>query len=182
MFKGAKRCPTPVLDEDIIRQMFIMAYSQLASRREEVAADVNDILSFLSDCTAIDRQIAVQNEKLDEINTLLRAEIQNNAATAIAPDEFDAKFKKLQERYMTIEKKLAELKAQKTERNNRRTLIKGFLTQLVNSPADKWDDRIWISTLEIATANSDGSVDFKFYNGQSIHVDAIKKKRKKRGD
>ena len=182
MFKGAKRCPTPVLDEDIIRQMFIMAYSQLASRREEVAADVHDILSLLSDCTAIDRQIAVQNEKLDEINTLLRAEIQNNAATAIAPDEFDAKFKKLQERYMTIEKKLAELKAQKTERNNRRTLIKGFLTQLVNSPTDKWDDRIWISTLEIATANSDGSVDFKFYNGQSIHVDAIKKKRKKRGD
>ena len=83
---------------------------------------------------------------------------------------------------MTVESKIADLQAQKSERNNRRTLIKSFLAELEKSTDDRWDDRIWISTLEIATANADGSVDFKFYNGQSIHVDAFKKKRKKRGD
>ena len=119
MFKGQKRCSTPVLDEERIKRMFMEAYYQLENSREKVIADVKEMLLTIVDFTAIDKQIDTREEKLEEISTLVRAEIQNNAIQANMQDSFDAKLERLRERYDATEAALADLRQQKLERLNR---------------------------------------------------------------
>ena len=42
-------------------------------------------------------------------------------------------------------------------------------------PIEMWDERLWVTTLDSATMFPDGSMEFRFYNGQSIRVDSEKK-------
>jgi len=181
MFKGKERCCTPHLDETRIKEMFLEAYSQLSSRRAQVMADVQMMLKLLTDCTDIDEQLDALNEELEEINTLVRAEIQNNASRPDMQETFDAKFEKLRDRYESVESKIAGLRAKRNEREDRRIRILTFLKEFEQRPAvERWDDQLWVMTLETATIHSDGNVDFKFYNGQTIRVDSGITKRKRR--
>ena len=152
--------------------MFMIAYYRLENCREQVLADVKKLLAEITDCSAIDKQIAVREEELEEINTLVRVEIQNNASQANMQEAFDARFERLRERYDAAEAAIAELRKQKFDRKNRERLIGLFLDEFSRTdPIEMWDDRLWVMLLDSATVYRDSSMEFKFYGGQSIHVE-----------
>ena len=174
--KGQPRCTTPVTDEEQIKRMFMNAYQQLESCRDKVLADVKKMLATITDFSAIDAEIASREEELEEIGTLVRSEIQNNATQANKQDEFDAKFERLRERFDATEAAIKDLQQQKTERQNRQTRIALFMREIEREdPIEMWDERLWVTTLDSATMFPDGSMEFRFYNGQSIRVDSEKK-------
>ena len=176
MFKGQKRCSTPVLDEERIKRMFMEAYYQLENSREKVIADVKEMLLTIVDFTAIDEQIDAREEELEEISTLVRAEIQNNARQANMQDSFDAKLERLRDRYDATEAALADLRQQKVERLNRQKRIALFLREIEREePIKMWDDRLWVTTLDHAVSYPDDRLEFRFYNGQSITITDEKK-------
>ena len=152
------------------------AYQQLESCRDKVLADVKKMLATITDFSAIDAEIASREEELEEIGTLVRSEIQNNATQANKQDEFDAKFERLRERFDATEAAIKDLQQQKTERQNRQTRIALFMREIEREdPIEMWDERLWVTTLDSATMFPDGSMEFRFYNGQSIRVDSEKK-------
>ena len=170
--KGPDKCKTPTVDEEYIKRMFMIAYYRLENCREQVLADVKKLLAEITDCSAIDKQIAVREEELEEINTLVRVEIQNNASQANMQEAFDARFERLRERYDATEAAIAELRKQKFDRKNRERLIGLFLDEFSRTdPIEMWDDRLWVMLLDSATVYRDSSMEFKFYGGQSIHVE-----------
>ena len=174
--KGQPRCSTPVTDEEQIKRMFMKAYYQLDSCRETVISDVKKMLATITDFSEIDEQIASHEAELDELNTLIRSAIQNNASQANMQDSFDAKFERLRERYDATEASIKDLKEQKAERVNRQRRIALFLRELDREePVEMWDERLWVTTLDSATMFPDGSMEFRFYNGQSIRVKSEKK-------
>ena len=174
--KGQPRCSTPVTDEEQIKRMFMKAYYQLDSCRETVISDVKKMLATITDFSDIDEQIATHEAELDELNTLIRSAIQNNASQANMQDSFDAKFERLCERYDATEASIKDLKEQKAERVNRQRRIALFLRELDREePVEMWDERLWVTTLDSATMFPDGSMEFRFYNGQSIRVKSEKK-------
>lgn len=170
--KGPAKCKTPTLDEAYIKRMFMAAYYRLESCREQVLSDVEKMIEEITDCTIIDSQIRAREEELDEINTLVRVEIQNNASKSDMQETFDARFERLRERYDATEAALADLRQQKVDRINRRRHIGLFMTEFARmDPVEMWDDRLWVMLLESATVFYDSSMEFCFYNGQSIHVE-----------
>ena len=67
---------------------------------------------------------------------------------------------------------IAELRKQKFDRKNRERLIGLFLDEFSRTdPIEMWDDRLWVMLLDSATVYRDSSMEFKFYGGQSIHVE-----------
>ncbi len=152
-------------------------YYQLENSREKVIADVKEMLLTIVDFTAIDEQIDAREEELEEISTLVRAEIQNNARQANMQDSFDAKLERLRERYDATEAALADLRQQKVERLNRQKRIALFLREIEREePIKMWDDRLWVTTLDHAVSYPDGRLEFRFYNGQSITITDEKKR------
>lgn len=66
------------------------AYFQLESSREKVLADVKKLLASLTDYSSIEEQIAAREAELEEIGTLVRVAIQNNASRANMPAVFSS--------------------------------------------------------------------------------------------
>lgn len=169
--KGQKKCTTPVTDEEQIKRMFMKAYFQLESCRDKVLADVKKMLVSITDSSEIDEQIDSREAELEELSTLIRAAIQSNASQANMQDSFDAKFERLRERYDATEAAISDLRQQKAELLNRQRRITMFLRGFEREePSEMWDERLWVTTLDSATIFPDGSMEFRFYNGQSILV------------
>lgn len=176
--KGKPKCSTPAIDEEQIKRMFMKAYFQLENCRDKVLDDVRKLLASITDFSVIDAQIAAKEEERDEINTLVRAEIQNNASRSNMQDVFDAKFERLRERYDAVEATLNDLHQQKANQLNRQSRIALFLKEIDREePVEMWDERIWVTTLDSATIFPDGSMEFRFYNGQSIRVEPENKEK-----
>lgn len=170
--KGQKKCTTPVIDEDQIKRMFMNAYFQLDNCRDKVLADVKIMLESIMDFSEIDKQIKAREAELDEISTLIRSAIQNNASQANMQDSFDAKLERLRERYDAIETTINDLRQQKAERIDRQRRATLFLKEFEREdPIEMWDDRLWVTTLDSATIFPDGSMEFRFYNGQNVMVE-----------
>ena len=45
-------------------------------------------------------------------------------------------------------------------------------------PVEMWDERLWVTFLDSATIFPDGSMEFRFYNGQKIRVQPDSPKEK----
>lgn len=146
------------------------AYRQLNSCHDQVVADVRDMISELLNTDILDAQIADRQQEINEISTLVRAEIQSNATHANMQDSFDERFERLQKRYNTASAALADLQQQKAERSNRLNRITTFLQELEGSQTSAlWDDRL-CQLLEKACVFADSSIEFSFYNGTTIRV------------
>ena len=177
--KGQKRCTTPVTDEEQIKRMFMNAYFQLESCREKVLADVKKLLASITDCSSIEEQISTREAELEEIGTLVRVAIQDNASQANMQEAFDAKFERLRERYDAAEAAIKDLHKQKAEQINRQSRIALFLREFEHEePVEMWDERLWVTFLDSATIFPDGSMEFMFYNGQKIRVQPDSPKEK----
>lgn len=177
--KGQKRCTTPVTDEEQIKRMFMNAYFQLESCREKVLADVKKLLASITDCSSIEEQLSTREAELEEIGTLVRVAIQDNASQANMQEAFDAKFERLRERYDAAEAAIKDLQKQKAEQINRQSRIALFLREFEHEePVEMWDERLWVTFLDSATIFPDGSMEFMFYNGQKIRVQPDSPKEK----
>lgn len=119
---------------------------QLDNCRDKVLADVKIMLESIMDFSEIDKQIKAREAELDEISTLIRSAIQNNASQANMQDSFDAKLERLRERYDAIETTINDLRQQKAERIDRQRRATLFLKEFEREdPIEMWDDRLWVT-------------------------------------
>lgn len=171
-FKGDKKCPSPVLREEQIKGMFMVAYDALTSSRTQIAADTRAMVAKLTDCTQIDGQITEAEQVLDEVSVLIRAAIHDHAQQAGDQTAFNKRYGELEARYTAAQERLAELNKQKEERLDRKRRISRFLDDLKRAePLDRWDDRLWQMLVEKAVVQENGSINFVFFNGKVIHVE-----------
>ena len=171
-FKGDKKCPSPVLREEQIKGMFMVAYDALTSSRTQIAADTRAMVAKLTDCTQIDGQITEAEQVLDEVSVLIRAAIHDHAQQAGDQSAFNKRYSELEARYTAAQERLAELNKQKEERLYRKRRISRFLDDLKREePLDRWDDRLWQMLVEKAVVQENGSIDFVFFNGKVIPVE-----------
>ena len=171
-FKGDKKCPSPVLREEQIKGMFMVAYDALTSSRTQIAADTRAMVAKLTDCTQIDGQITEAEQVLDEVSVLIRAAIHDHAQQAGDQTAFNKRYGELEARYTAAQERLAELNKQKEEHLDRKRRISRFLDDLKRAePLDRWDDRLWQMLVEKAVVQENGSIDFVFFNGKVIPVE-----------
>ena len=102
-FKGDKKCPSPVLREEQIKGMFMVAYDALTSSRTQIAADTRAMVAKLTDCTQIDGQITEAEQVLDEVSVLIRAAIHDHAQQAGDQTAFNKRYGELEARYTAMQ-------------------------------------------------------------------------------
>lgn len=74
------------------------------------------------------------------------------------------------DRFEAAAAKLAELNEKKQARDDQACMIGGFLFELRgrDEALTEFDPYIWAITLDVVTANNDGSLVFKFRNGLEV--------------
>lgn len=169
-FKGEKRCMTPHLVEDDIRQRFIAAFNKVYSVRKQLIKDCGIILEILTDTKAEDDKLAELALEEQVTGELARKCIEDNARGITEKREFDMQYARIEERYIAIETEIGNQKSAKEEKTKKTADIWLFMKELEkrDEPLRQFDDMLWLSTIESATLKNDGSLMFRFKNGTEI--------------
>ena len=69
---GSEKCQAPHLYEADIQKAFVEAFNRLYGDRERLIGDYAEIITMLTDTTALDNEIAVQQSERDVVMELMR--------------------------------------------------------------------------------------------------------------
>ncbi len=169
-YEGESRCTTPNLDEDEIKGRFHQAFATLFSAKERVLDECRTIQTALTDCTAIDEELVNLLEEMELLAAMTRQCIEENSRNAQDQDEFNAKYNRLVEKYETAKAKVETLQTQRAARLNEADSIGAFMFTLyeMETAAQEFDPKLWITAIDRATVHSDGTITFCFIGGMKI--------------
>lgn len=173
-FKGEAKCETPTLDTDTIQQMFLAAYNQLMTNRDQLLRDCETMRELVNDCPALDAEIDSLNEEIQVVAGLVSQCIKENATTEQSQDDYAKKYNRLVKRYEKATARLKGVTEERESRMQRDRELRIFIGSIEKQPLilNAWDERLWVGLLDTATVNSNNSITFRFKNGTEITIQA----------
>lgn len=172
-FKGDKKCATPHLDAETIQQKFLIAYNLLMKNRDGVIGDCELMRLAVSDCTALDAEIDRLSEEIEVVAEMVKSCVKENASAAQSQEEYTKKYNALVKRYEKATKRVDELGAERTRKQDRNRELRLFIESIKEQPLvlESWNERLWVGLLQKATVFHDGRMVFEFKNGTEIEVE-----------
>lgn len=169
-FKNEKKCQTPTLSEDEIKQRFLIAYNDLMGSRSTVLADCELIRKTLCDTTALDAEMQQEQDEMTVVSELMQAHIKKNASVAQSQEAYALETERIEKRYNAALEHYNALEAEKGRRMRKNKELKAFIAILKQQPltVSEWDERLWITLLDTATVQWNGRIVFRFKSGKEI--------------
>ena len=124
----------------------------------------------LTDCALIDARLAELYQEKEVIAELIRKCIEQNSQSAQSQEEYLSRYNTLVKRYEAAKTKAGALEQKRADRMARADAMDGFIFELAerDEVLTEFDDKLWIATIEKATAYHDGGLVFTFNNGMKI--------------
>lgn len=93
---------------------------------------------------------------------------QENAA--VPAEAFNSKYNGYEQCYEEVRKNVEKLQTQKEERQIQADSISAFMFELheLDEPITVFDDKLWLSVIDIEMVRCDGTLVFKFRNGMEV--------------
>ncbi len=169
-FKNMKRCATPTLTEDEIKQRFLTAYNDLMGNRSTVLADCELIRQTLCDTTALDAEMQQEQDEMAIVSELMQAHIKKNASVAQSQEAYGLETERIENRYNAAFEHYNALEAEQDRRVRKSKELNAFIMMLKKQPLaiTEWNERLWITLLDTATVQPDGRIVFRFKSGREI--------------
>ncbi len=170
--KGSPKCQTPTLTEEDIKKKFVEAYNQLMINKEQVIDDTKDVINLLTDTTEVDAKIVECENELDIVSDLVKKLVRDNSKEQQNQNDYAKKYEELETRYDKARKLHDELVEEKETKIGKMKTLNSYLSDFDKNGTiiDKWDDNIWMTALENAIVNRDGTITFNFIVGKSIKI------------
>lgn len=169
-FKNEDRCRTPKLTEEEIKRRFLVAYNELMGNRTMVLADCELIRWTLCDTTQLDAEMQREHDEMTVASELMKTHIKKNASVAQSQDAYALEAGRIEERYNTAFEQYTALEAERDKRVRKSKELITFIAMLKKQPlvVTEWNERLWITLLDTATVQRDGSIMFRFKSGAEI--------------
>lgn len=144
-FKGGERCLTPTVDTEIIQQLFIKAYNQMMGNKKQIIEDCELMRKKLTDFKSLDADIECQFEETQVVAELVKAAVNDNAATAQSQKAYLEKYEALTQRYETAAAELERLQNLRTLCSQKDKAMALYIRTLKKHPTvlSEWNDTIW---------------------------------------
>lgn len=170
-FDGRK-CTTPHLDENTIKQIFVKALNILGAERETIIAGFEEIkdTAFTTDALAAEAEMLA-----GEVNTvaeLIQKCIDENARIAQDQVEYQKRYDALVQRFETTKDRLNEVQANIAKKNAQRQMMENFMNMLRSLPKqiDMFDEETWYALCDYITVYNKEDIRVTFKNGTVIPV------------
>jgi len=169
-FKNEEKCQTPTLTEEEIKSRFLVAYNDLMGNRSTVLADCELIRQTLCDTTALDAEMQQEQDEMAVVSELMQAHIKKNASVAQSQEAYALETERIEKRYNAALERYTTLEKEIEMRMRKSNEISAFITTLKKQPltVPEWNERLWITLLDIAIVQRDGSIVFRFKSGREI--------------
>ncbi len=140
--------------------------------KEQVINDANEVIKALTDNSLIDNAINETESELEVISELVRKLVRENASHSQSQDDYTKKYKELEARYDKAKSELDELNDEKQIRKGKLLELNSYLASFkeAGETITDWDDNLWMTVLDKAIVNRDGTITFKFIVGIDISI------------
>ena len=169
-FKNGEHCRTPHFDEETIKTRFIAAFNTLFKNRATLLDDCRLMQLELTDSSAIDEKLSELYQELDVVAELTRKCVEQNSQSAQSQGDYIARYNAIVKKYDAAKTKAEALQRKRADRMAQADAMGGFMFELSerDEALTEFNDRLWISTIEKATAYHDGRLVFTFKNSLEI--------------
>lgn len=133
-FKGGERCLMPTVDTETIQQLFIKAYNQMMGNKKQIIEDCELMRKKLTDFKSLDADIECQLEETQVVAELVKAAVNDNAATAQSQKAYLEKYEALTQRYETAAAELERLQNHRTLRSQKDNAMALYIRTLKKQP------------------------------------------------
>ena len=171
-FKGDKKCTTPHLYEDDIKELFVVALSKLMVNREALLEDGRLIRHELMDTAAIDTECEELLQEMDVVAGLIQKCVNENAVQAIDQDEYINRYNALVERHEKTQSRYDSLQKKRERRLLQADVMSGFLFAIteLDTLQLQFNSALWHATVDHVTVYADECLEFHFMNGIDVEV------------
>ena len=100
----------------------------------------------------------------------MKAHIKKNASVAQSQNTYTLEAGRIEERYNAALEHYTALETERNKRLRKSKELTTFIAVLGKQPlvVTEWNERLWITLLDTATVQRDGSIMFRFKSGREI--------------
>ena len=169
-FKGERKCDTPLLTEERLKELYLAALGEYLSDRDAAIDQLRYAQRMLTDTDFIDEDIQALEEELTTITGMLRLCIAENAANTMTEETYRVTHAELCNRFEETEAKLAALQKQRDKMKADAITIGGMMFELgeLDTLPVTFDEKLWHGTIDHVTVHADERVVFHFKDGKEI--------------
>lgn len=169
-FKGERKCETPHLTEERLKELYLAALGGYLSDRDAAIDQLRYAQRMLTDTDFIDEDIQALEEELTTITGMLRLCIAENAANTMTEETYRVTHAELCNRFEETEAKLAALQKQRDKMKADAITIGGMMFELgeLDTLPVTFDEKLWHGTIDHVTVHADERVVFHFKDGKEI--------------
>ena len=126
----------------------------------------------LCDCTEVDREIGEVLQETEVLAEMVQRSIDENSRVAQDQGEYNKRYEGLLQRYEAASEKLAVLQEKRTERQKKVDAIGRFIQRLAerDEPLTEFTAGLWIDSVETVVVQADGTMAFRFQDGNNVTV------------
>ena len=169
-FKGERKCETPHLTEERLKELYLAALGEYLSDRDAAIDQLRYAQRMLTDTDFIEEDIRALEEELTTITGMLRLCIAENAANTMTEETYRITHAELCNRFEETEAKLAALHKQRDKMKADAITIGGMMFELgeLDTLPVTFDEKLWHGTIDHVTVHADERVVFMFKDGKEI--------------
>ena len=167
---GKHRCQTPALREKDIQDRFVSAFNSMQTDRTAYILACEVTRDTFANTKTIDAEMDELLREMEVVAELTRKCIAENSATAQDQTEYTDRYNAYVDRYEKAKARYDSLAAVRAERLASAKAMERFMAVLNEreNPLAEFDHRLWITTVDYATVQRDGTITFRFYDGTEI--------------
>lgn len=169
-FDNEKKCTTPHLDENRIKEIFISAVNKLIESKAQLLSDFSLIKNELFDTTELAMERNELERELETVAEQVQECIDQNARVAQNQTEYEERYNELVEKYDGIKVQVDELNTTIADKKARKAELELFMKNLKkqDKAVTEFDEGLWISMVECVTVHSKDDVRVEFKNGMIV--------------
>ena len=163
-YKGCK-CSTPNLTAEAIHAVFIRAFNELITNKNEIIRNLRESIDLASDMTELESQRDSANNEVLFLADIVQKLIAENARIPQDQNEYNKKYSTAMERYEAAKSSYDSIIAQIAEKNKRIQRMQTFIKNVQElGVITEFDEELWGVLVERVTVYSKDDIRVAFRN------------------
>ena len=171
-FKNERRCKTPHVTEDQIKDAFIKVANEVVKDRTEVLENLRIGLELITDTEDLDVEAERLSGELQVIAEMVEKAIDRNARVVQDQKEYEAEYNRLLSRFEETRSALENVQEKISRCQMRRYRIESYIEAVGKMPDEvtEFDETLWATMVEKVTVYRKDDIRFTLTGGAEIKV------------
>ena len=158
------------MSTQIIRCKFVSAFNEIYSEKEFILECCRDVMRGFEDTAELDEKIDEGIHECEIIAEMNRKLLTENSRSVMDQDAFMKKYNAYVDKYEKKSEEVEKLQKKREELLKKAELISGFMFEIHEQDGmiEKFDEKLWLTTIDQVLVHHDGRMIFRFRNGTEV--------------